>query len=190
MIETSICIYLFIGALFLVRGPVAENITREIDRARGTPLSNAYLEREQPAELKLFILRAVVSIGFVLLWPIFVWGVFKEHRDSKLALEIFREKSKGLWFSYMGGHGSVTCNDCGHSEDVTSFIHGSDSSTSGFQCQGCGKFSAIKSGGPGRANEYRESLECECGGNLMRDKVIFCPSCKSEKLSYRTLFIT
>jgi len=64
MIETVIGIYLFIGAMFLVKGPVAENITREIDRARGTPLSSAYLERELQTELKLFILWVVVIHRF------------------------------------------------------------------------------------------------------------------------------
>ena len=38
MIEISIGVYLVIGILLVAVWPVAENISREIDRARGTPL--------------------------------------------------------------------------------------------------------------------------------------------------------
>jgi hypothetical protein len=31
--------------------------------------------------------------------------------------------------------------------------------------------------------EYAASLFCECGGPLDRDKVVFCPNCRSENLS-------
>ncbi len=40
------------------------------------------------------------------------------------------------------------------------------------------------------ANDYEQSLVCECGGVLERDKVIFCPSCKSKNLSYQMQYIT
>jgi len=106
--------------------------------------------------------------------------------DNRLKDEI----AEGIWFHYMGGHGIIICKDCDHREEVTSFIHGINSSSSGFQCQGCGKLTSIKAGGPGRANEYEEILECECGGSLKRDKVIFCPSCKSKKLTYQMQYIT
>jgi len=115
----------------------------------------------------------------------------KEHnRSFALDKKLEDERAEGIWFHYMGGNGTITCKDCDHSEEVTSFIHGIKSSNSGFQCQGCGKLSSIRAGGPGRADEYEESLECECGGALKRDKVIFCPSCKSKNLSYQMQYIT
>jgi len=190
MLEISIAVYLAIGVVLVCIGPVAENISREIDRARGTPMSNAFMQREQPPESKLLLARITITIGFVLLWVVFIWGILKEHwsiQDSRISVQ---ERSKGLWFSYMGGHGTVSCKDCNHSEEVTSFIHGINSSSSGFQCQGCGKFASIRSGGPGKANEYEESLVCRCGGSLDREKIIFCSSCKSKNLSYQTLYIT
>ena len=190
MIEISIGVYLAIGVLLVAVGPVAENISSEIDRARGTPLSNAFMEREQPSESKLLLARITITIGFVLLWIIFIWGILKDHWNIQATRQRVKERSKGLWFSYMGGHGTVSCKDCEHIEEVTSFIHGINSSTTGFQCQGCGKFAAIGSGGPGRANEYEESLDCECGQSFERDKAIFCPNCKSMNLSYQTLYIT
>lgn len=190
MIEISIGFYLAIGILLVVVGPVAENISREIDRARGTPLSNAFMEREKPPESKLLLARITITIGFVLLWIIFIWGILKEHWNIQDTRKRVHEKYKGLWFSYMGGHGTIRCKDCDHTEEVTSFIHGTNSSSSGFQCQVCGKFASIRSGGPGQANEYEDSLVCECGGSLERKKALFCPQCKSEDLSYRTLYIT
>ena len=190
MLEISIGIYIAIGILLVSIGPVAENISKEIDRARGTPLSNAFMEREQPSERKLLLARITITIGFILLWIVFIWGILKEHWNIQDTRKRVHEKSKGLWFSYMGGHGAIRCKDCDHTEEVTSFIHGTNSSSSGFQCQGCGKFASIRSGGPGKANEYEDGLVCECGGSLERKKVLFCPQCKSEDLSYRTLYIT
>lgn len=188
--EIAAATYLLTGILLGTVGPVGKDISKEVERARGSPLTNAFMEREAPSEAKLLLFRIIVTLGFILLWPFFIYGIMKE-RSRGIALEKkLEEKSKGLWFSYMGGHGKITCKDCDHSEEVTSFIHGINSSASGFQCQGCGKLSSIKSGGPGRANQYEESLQCSCGSNLEREKVIFCPNCKSQNLSYQTLYIT
>jgi hypothetical protein len=190
VLEISIAVYLAIGILLVAVGPVSENIDKEIDRARGTPLSNAFMEREQPSESKLQLARITITVGFVLLWVVFIWGVLKEHWNIQATRKRVQERSKGLWFSYIGGHGTVRCKDCDHNEEITSFIHGINSSSTGFQCQACGKFSSIGSGGPGKANEYEESFVCKCGGGLDREKIIFCPSCKSKNLSYQTLYMT
>jgi ribosomal protein S27E len=190
MLEISIAVYLAIGVVLVCIGPVAENISREIDQARGTPMSNAFMQREQPPESKLLLARITITVGFVLLWVVFIWGVLKEHWNIQATRKRVQERSKGLWFSYIGGHGTVKCKDCDHNEEITSFLHGINSSSTGFQCQACGKFAAIASGGPGKANEYEESLVCRCGGSLDREKIIFCSSCKSKNLSYQTLYIT
>jgi hypothetical protein len=79
MLEISIGIYIAIGILLVSIGPVAENISKEIYRARGTPLSNAFMEREQPSERKLLLARITITIGFILLWIVFIWGILKEH---------------------------------------------------------------------------------------------------------------
>jgi hypothetical protein len=48
-------------------------------------------------------------------------------------------------FSYMGGAGTIICNDCGYKEDIVSFTHSFDNDgnpsdgRSGHQCQSCGK---------------------------------------------------
>jgi hypothetical protein len=149
------------------------------------------MEREAPSEIKLFFFRITITLGFVFLWPFFIYGIMKEHSKSvALDKRLADERAEGIWFHYMGGHGVITCKDCDHSEEVTSFIHGVNISSAGFQCQTCGKLSSIRAVGPERGDERKESLKCNCGGQLKRDKVIFCPTCKSKNLSYQMQYIT
>jgi len=191
LFEIVLVIYLIIGIFLATIGPAGKDITVEVDRIRGSTLLDAYLEREPPSELKIWIFRAIITAGFVLLWPVFIVGIMKAQRKAKKEDQAFEDKrSQGLWFHYLGGYGSISCNDCMHNESITSFTHGRDSSTAGFQCQECGKFAAIQSGGPGKAAEYKSSLICECGGKFEREKVLFCPECRSKNLSYDMEFIT
>ena len=39
-------------------------------------------------------------------------------------------------------------------------------------------------------SKYEASLFCECGGKLDREKVLFCPGCRSRNLSYDMEYIT
>jgi hypothetical protein len=189
--EIMVGVYLIIGILLATIGPAGKDITEEIERIRGSSLLNAYLEREPPSEFKLWLFRILISVGFILLWPVFIFGIMKAQKNARDEADAFEDKrSQGLWFKYLGGHGSITCKDCNHNESLTSFTHGSQSSTTGFQCQECGMFSAIRSGGPGRATDYESTLICECGGKFEREKVLFCPECHSKNLSYNMEFIT
>ena len=191
-IEISVFIYLSIGVLLGTLGPAGKQISEEVARARGSPLTNAIAEREQPSELKLGLFRLIITVGFILLWPVFIYGIVKDQRDKAASMNAFEEKhAEGLWFQYsMGGRGNLRCNDCNHSEDVTSFIHGKYESVTGFQCQACGRFAAIESGGPGHSNDYAARLVCDCGGPLDREKVVFCPICRSKNLTYDLRVIT
>lgn len=191
-IEILILSYLAIGLLLGTVGPAGKHISEEVARTRGSPLTNAIAEREQPSELKLGLFRVIITVGFILLWPVFIYGIVKDQRDKAASMKAFEEKhAEGLWFQYsMGGRGDLSCNDCSYSEEVTSFIHGISSSSTGFQCQACGRFAAIESGGPGQANEYAKRLVCGCGGALDREKVVFCPNCRSKNLTYDLRVIT
>jgi hypothetical protein len=190
-IAIAALVYLLIGLVLGTLGPGGQDIAQEVKRARGTPLSNAAMERVPPSELKLLLFRVAITAAFALLWPIFTYGILKDRREAAAAQKAVAERAPGLWFRYnMGGCGTITCNDCRHSEEVTSFIHGIDSSVTGFQCQTCGKLHSINSGGRGRANQYERSLVCDCGGPLDRDKLLFCPSCKSQNLGYFMRYIT
>ncbi len=191
LIWSVVIFYITIGVLLGTLGPAGKDIAKEVESARGSPLTNAIMDREAPSEIKLFFFRMTITLGFILLWPFFIIGIIKEQNSAKAISKKFEEeRAEGMRFQYMGGHGAITCKDCNHSEEVTSFIHGINSSSSGFQCQACGKLSSIRAGGNGRANQYEQSLVCECGGTLARDKVIFCPSCKSKNLSYQMHYIT
>jgi len=184
-------VYLLLGILLGTLGPGGQDIAQEVKRVRGTPLSNAAMERVPPSELKLLWFRIAITLAFVLLWPVFTYGILKDRREAAVARKAVAERTQGLWFRYnMGGCGIITCNDCRHSEEVTSFIHGIDSSVTGFQCQTCGKLHSVNSGGRGRANQYERSLTCDCGGPLDRDELLFCPNCRSKNLSYFMQYIT
>jgi hypothetical protein len=191
LFEIVLLVYLVIGILLATIGTACKDITVSLDRIRGSSLLDAYLEREPPSELKLWIFKAFITAAFILLWPFFIFGIVKAQRKAREEDQAFEDKrSQGLWLHYLGGYGSITCKDCMHNESITSFTHGRESSTAGFQCQACGKFAAIRSGGPGKAKEYQSSLICECGGKFEREKVLFCPECQSKNLSYDMEFIT
>ncbi len=97
------------------------------------------------------------------------------------------EKVPGIKFSGMGGFGRISCCECSFSEKNTSFLHGLSSadgtrtSSKGYQCVDCGEFAAVAP---------EDDLLCKCGGNLSRDHLLFCPTCKSTKLTYKMMFIT
>lgn len=100
----------------------------------------------------------------------------------------------GIRFSYMGGVGTINCVECGHIVKVLSFTHGfthdwkQEANTTGYQCLACGKFARVS-----KVNgdvEIPGEMSCKCGGKLSRDHVLFCPKCKSKKLSYEMEYIT
>jgi hypothetical protein len=88
-----------------------------------------------------------------------------------------------ITFDTMGGAGKVRCLACGYNEDIISFVHGADESTTGVQCQFCGKFHALR-------NPGNKIIVCECGGKLRRDIPLFCPQCKSLNMRYAASYIT
>lgn len=188
--EIAVVAYLLIGVLLGTVGLGGKEISAEIENVREVKLMSALTENKRPSEFKLFMFRVIATLAFILCWPIFTYSIMKENRRQVEIEKILEEQSKGLWFSRMGGCGKIRCKDCNYSESITSFTHGISSSTTGFQCQLCGKLSSLISGGPVRANKYEENLDCECGGQLDRDRVIFCPNCKSQNLIYKMEFIT
>lgn len=104
------------------------------------------------------------------------------------------KQQKGLKFSYMGGVGKINCDECGYTVKVLSFTHGfthdwkKEASTTGYQCLACGKFARVSEV---EGDDVTPSeMSCKCGGQLSRDHVLFCPKCKSKKLSYFMDYIT
>ena len=139
MILISLGIYLFIGILLAAFSPAGKRIADEVESARGTQFSNSIMGREQPSELKIRLFRFTLTLGFVVLWSIFIWSIFKEHQATQNLSSTKESVKKGMYFHLMGGYGTLSCKDCDFSQNMTSFTHGLDNSTSGFQCQVCGK---------------------------------------------------
>ena len=96
-----------------------------------------------------------------------------------------KERDKQLYYHIMGGQGTISCYDCGYKEDIVSFLHGVNNAVSGYQCQGCGSFQSLND-----SQRAAKPLTCSCGGELSRDKPIFCPQCKSKNMGYRCTIIT
>jgi hypothetical protein len=206
MIELVVGIYVILGLFLATLGPAGKSIRREVEKTRGTEFTNAMMQREAPSEKKLFFFKLTLILGFSLLWPFLLWGALKENKNYEVQPDSDDFQNKGLKFQYMGGHGKLSCNECNFSESLTSFIHGIDSSRTGYQCQACGKFSSrIRTQRHRRSKDeiqeaqeirnesgsaYAASLICECGGKLNREQILFCPDCKSKDMSYSMEYIT
>ena len=96
------------------------------------------------------------------------------------------------------GVGTLSCSDCGQTEEVHLFTHGfgpTSQCTMGYQCQSCAKFVTFDSEPVGEKGlpalkERVERSRCECGGKFARDKPIMCPRCKSVNVEYDLELIT
>jgi hypothetical protein len=96
------------------------------------------------------------------------------------------------------GIGTLSCSDCGHTEQVHLFTHGfgpTSQCTEGVQCQQCAKFVTFDSEPVGESGlpalkERVEQSRCDCGGRYARDKPIMCPLCKSVCVEYHMGEIT
>ena len=87
-----------------------------------------------------------------------------------------------LYFVLMNGAGEVSCQVCTYTSKLTGTIngdHGSDWNQKGYQCQSCGRFDEI---------EYPDRLDqlprCDCGGEISRNEIVFCPECRSDHMIY------
>ena len=128
-----------------------------------------------------------LSLGFVLVWPLFLPAVLRERMMRDKDDKKWRARvAAGIEFSRMGGAGTVHCRDCGFGKQITSFMHGvtdagEDCSSTGHQCLSCGTFVSVRAEG----NPVRRTVtRCQCGGELSRDHVLFCPACRSKNLHY------
>ena len=101
-----------------------------------------------------------------------------------------------------GGAGTIHCKDCDYQEDVISFIHGIEKveeghpmawvgsvemGWTGYQCQSCGQFCTLSDTDKAKKEN---PFTCSCGGELSRDKAMFCPQCKSRSMDYKMNYIT
>ena len=269
MISIILVIYFLVGISLVAVGPAGKDISREVDEMRRTSLVKELQGRDGIPKSKVLAYRIALSVGAILLWPVFLSSFLKENT----AVEVEQDEKdqpamQGIRFQGMGGYGTVTCRDCNFSEEITSFTHGIRSSTTGYQCQTCGKFASrqyvkpfpeqddydpdqplgdvpseyrphvigfvqrmieliesqmhktpkgkwLKSWEPDLARyraelsrvapeelahiktvletanaAYEASLVCECEGLLDREKILFCPKCRSSNMAYKLMYIS
>jgi hypothetical protein len=60
-------VYLLLGFVLGTLRQGGQDIAQEVKRVRGTPLSNAAMERVPPSELKLLWFRIAITAAFALL---------------------------------------------------------------------------------------------------------------------------
>ena len=170
-------IYLTIGVLLVIIGPLA----RMINERERTPVQ----------QWKRILLEIVLRILCIALYPIILLVMAVDFHRSKSVNKYMeaREGDNSLYFSNsIPGAGIIKCNRCDFSQEVVGLVHGFEPnpwSRAGVQCQNCGKFHTIR-----RSNENSEDIKCECGGNLDREKALFCPKCRTNDLSYRVKYMT
>lgn len=141
--------------------------------------------KDKKLEIKIILspLLIVVIILFFILTPLLLPILMRYDRENRK-----REKEEiiddNLYFWRMGGVGEIQCLDCNYQERIISFIHGLNSSTTGLQCQSCGKFHALDNW------DERKQIQCDCQGELERNKPLFCPKCRSKNMKYDMIYIT
>ena len=97
---------------------------------------------------------------------------------------------KGFLFDDFFGGTNIICRNCGLETNFDNYIQfryrapGSEASEISrhyqFQCQDCGELSYPD---PSKVNNEMQTTEerCKCGGELRRDKALFCKQCKIQR---------
>lgn len=202
-------IYLLLGAMLNLVGPLASQTRREMRELRSKTVP---LEFVVSRKRKLLITEIIFRLLVMLLYPVAyaLWfiDIFldrKEKKDMKLRQEkvkdaINRDYDKVkqdiiqnrsfIYFRDAPGGGTIRCHGCGFSEEIVSFSHGYEERhpfTRGYQCQKCGRFHGIQVLGSKMITPY---LKCCCGGELSNAKPIFCPKCKACDVFFAREYVT
>jgi hypothetical protein len=141
MFGLILAIYICIGILMALIGPARKSIDKAVNEIKPKAFDSLSGRNAIPT-YKIYLFQTILTIGFILLWPMLLPSVIKDNSPNKIENDDDddEEKLDGIKFSYMGGVGILTCKNCNYRKNITSFIHGSNSCTTGFQCQSCGKF--------------------------------------------------
>ena len=185
--KTALFIYLLIGLLLNLLGPVAESLREKLEDRRDEPTpswKNIFYE--------VFV-RALVIVFYPLLYWALGYTYFEEKRQSRDIDPKYREDNyRHVRNLSVGKNGH--CNDCGFNQKIISLLHSSRHGSCGcfkedrsdgfeegrwsiisYQCQQCGKFNEIE-----RDMTNARGQICECGGKLELEMPVFCPKCRSK----------
>lgn len=201
--STYLLIYLGIGILFNIIGPLATQLRNEMRelRKQTVPVEIVH-DRRRKLLLTELIFRSLIILLYPVAYLIWFKDIYISNRDKKgrgkrnrkVQVEYEREMEKRkrallenrtfVYFRDAPGSGTIKCHGCGFREDIVSFTHGFGSETPftrGYQCQKCGKFHKVQFLGKSMISPY---LKCSCGGDLSNSKPIFCPKCMARDVHY------
>jgi hypothetical protein len=79
MIEVLVAIYFSVGVILVLFGPAKLNIAREVEKVKNFKPSSRSNSRNVTKN-KIILFRLIITSGFIVMWPFFLPGVFKENR--------------------------------------------------------------------------------------------------------------
>ena len=135
-----VAIYIATGVECCYRGPMA----RKREKAAFGAGLMAAVARKNARPIQLFAFRALLFLGIVFLWPVFL---IDDRREMKAVRRRIKEHEQrrphvGLTFKGMAGVGVLSCGDCHLTQEVHTATHGDRVYSKGYQCQTCGKFAS------------------------------------------------
>ena len=167
-----IIIYLTIGVLSNIIGPLAKKVNKIVKETRSstiTRLINKSNAKRREDLLIEIILRTLTLLFFPILYISLVVEFFRYNYTPPWLKKILNDPR--LYYSRMGDFGAISCLECDFKQDIVSFLHGADNwSRTGYQCQECGKFLVIDN-----KLHFTDGKKCDCGGDLDRDVIDLYP---------------
>lgn len=181
-------VYFLIGVLMNIIGPIAKIINKR------SPILNQLFHndiKKAKTSWNKILFELFFRIICIIFFPILLLGILIDFQKFKHTMKLFVlvfQDINLVFFSDLGGEGTLKCNSCNFNQEIVSFIHGfgtNEWSETGFQCQKCGKFHSIEND-----LENSKNKKCECGGLLDREEPLFCPKCKAHNVSFSMNYIT
>jgi hypothetical protein len=210
--EIAFIIYFIGGILINIFGKSAETFRIEFrkmwDQLSDLPEKESHLIQRFKIFAIVLIIRLLLAAFFPVVLVIHVIDHFRVIKrgnsfvpfdDETIQAKIKKEREEKkkavidnrsfLYFKNTFGGGIIRCPGCGYEEEINGSTHGFGDPVEffdGYQCQICGKFHTVTICG----NENIILYKCDCGGELSRDKPIFCPKCKARDVSYQWTYMT
>jgi len=176
MIKTMLLLYLSIGVLLTLIGPGKKSLTKAVDDLKPNPTQRILSDYKEPTKIQVYLFKLILAFGIVIFWPALLPGILKENNPPKDGIneELIYESDDEIGFLMMGGHGVITCKDCNYKKELSSFTHGGNHSTSGYQCQSCAKLTTRS------RTEPFKNINIDDDQNLLN----FTPSQRARKVEY------
>jgi len=177
MIKTILLLYLSIGVLLTLIGPGKKSLTKAVDELGPTPSQRLREDYKEPTKTKVYLFKLILTLGIIVFWPALLPGILKENappKDRKDEELIYESDDDEIGFLMMGGHGVITCKDCNYEKELSSFTHGGNHSTSGYQCEACAKLTTRS------RTEPFKNINIDDNQNLLD----YSPSERARKVEY------